>query len=679
MNLSGARREILEVGELEVDLDKREIRRGGDLLELQPRVFDLFAYLIEQRDRIVPKRELLEAVWSGQLVVPDVLSTAFYSLRRALNDDSQAPKYVRTVHRVGYQLIADVSVRAARSRFPAADARHAAFVGRHDERALFTRMLAASAPTQVLFVHGPPGIGKTTLLQELTYQCRVTGTEYVWLSSTISGPFLEGFVSILASSLGCERTLEALVERLSVRPLVLFVDDLHQILDVGEWLRQELWPRLPASARLVLAGRKRPSLRWRHDGAWSSAASEVELSGLTRDEVSALLAARGVSLEHAPTVWRRTRGHPLALTLSAELMGRGEPPDLFERGEALEALVGWYSDRAVAPLHERAFQLACLFEEITEPMLAALLDPTSASSHMRWLESLSFTQHSPEGAVRVHAFVCEAVIAHLGRTNPSRLADLVQLATRHFIDELGRTTDPAACMHVAQQFIGLGRHHAPLRDKYLSSEAGPECSLHIASATEHPSLLDLVEHHEGARSMELTRAWLKHPRTVVWSVRDTSDRPLGFLVTLRLSLRERLTATHDPVVTSMLSHLAQAEGSRDDDEVLIHRSLLAKDDYQTPSAVTRQLHVAKVIEFIAYGMSTPALAHVLAVYGEPETWEPSATSVGFRRVPKCDTVIDGRVFACFHRSTRTSSVSDWLVEVGRTLVEGFRRHSSATA
>ena len=95
-------------GDFEVAPDAAELRRGGEPVHLEPRVLDLLVYLIENRERLVPKRELLEAVWQERFVTENALTKAIGRLRKALNDDAQNPVYINTHHTLGYRFIAPV-------------------------------------------------------------------------------------------------------------------------------------------------------------------------------------------------------------------------------------------------------------------------------------------------------------------------------------------------------------------------------------------------------------------------------------------------------------------------------------------------------------------------------------------------------------------------------------------
>jgi TolB-like protein/DNA-binding winged helix-turn-helix (wHTH) protein len=99
-------------GVFEIVPEAGELRRGGEIVHLEPRVLHLLVYLIEHRERLVPKSELLDVVWDESFVTENALTKAVGRLRRALDDDAQNPSFIHTHHTLGYRFIADVEERA---------------------------------------------------------------------------------------------------------------------------------------------------------------------------------------------------------------------------------------------------------------------------------------------------------------------------------------------------------------------------------------------------------------------------------------------------------------------------------------------------------------------------------------------------------------------------------------
>jgi Tol biopolymer transport system component/DNA-binding winged helix-turn-helix (wHTH) protein len=101
--------DLVEFGEITVDLRRVEVRRAGAPVALEPKAFDVLRHLIENRDRLVGKDELLEVVWKDTFVTPNVLTRAVAQLRKALGDDAFEARYIETVARRGYRFIAPVA------------------------------------------------------------------------------------------------------------------------------------------------------------------------------------------------------------------------------------------------------------------------------------------------------------------------------------------------------------------------------------------------------------------------------------------------------------------------------------------------------------------------------------------------------------------------------------------
>jgi DNA-binding winged helix-turn-helix (wHTH) protein len=102
----------------EVRLASREVLLDGRLQPLEPRPFDVLVYLIEHRDRVVSKDELLDTLWPNVLVSPSVIVRAIMKARQAIGDDSKVARLIKTVHSTGYRFIGNPSLREAHAQPP---------------------------------------------------------------------------------------------------------------------------------------------------------------------------------------------------------------------------------------------------------------------------------------------------------------------------------------------------------------------------------------------------------------------------------------------------------------------------------------------------------------------------------------------------------------------------------
>jgi len=110
---------IYQFGPFELDLATVELRANGSARTLEPQVFALLALLLENRDRLVSKDEIIEKVWDGRAVSDAALASRVKSARQALGDDGSAQRFIKTVHRRGLRFVAPV--RAVRGSAPHAD------------------------------------------------------------------------------------------------------------------------------------------------------------------------------------------------------------------------------------------------------------------------------------------------------------------------------------------------------------------------------------------------------------------------------------------------------------------------------------------------------------------------------------------------------------------------------
>ena len=93
-----------------LDTDRRELRRGGTPVAIEPQVFDLLAYLVQHGDRVVTKDDLFTAVWNGRFVSESALTTRINAARTALGDDGKAQRLLRTLRGRGVRFVGDVRV-----------------------------------------------------------------------------------------------------------------------------------------------------------------------------------------------------------------------------------------------------------------------------------------------------------------------------------------------------------------------------------------------------------------------------------------------------------------------------------------------------------------------------------------------------------------------------------------
>jgi TolB-like protein/DNA-binding winged helix-turn-helix (wHTH) protein/Tfp pilus assembly protein PilF len=99
--------------DIEVDLQGFRLLKAGKPIAIEPKALNLLIFLVENRGRLIGRRELIDTVWNGAFVTDHVLNRAIGQLRRQLADDPKGPRYVETVPTLGYRFIANVETETA--------------------------------------------------------------------------------------------------------------------------------------------------------------------------------------------------------------------------------------------------------------------------------------------------------------------------------------------------------------------------------------------------------------------------------------------------------------------------------------------------------------------------------------------------------------------------------------
>lgn len=140
---------IYAFSDCSIDVAGRELRRGASLEAVEPQVFDLLCFLIQNRDRVVSRDELIERIWGGRIVSEAAVSSRIKSARQAIGDSGEGQRLIRTFHGVGYRFVGDVSISAAArpvTHDPAAT---------HPPAATGARPSIAVLPFQLIGLAGP--------------------------------------------------------------------------------------------------------------------------------------------------------------------------------------------------------------------------------------------------------------------------------------------------------------------------------------------------------------------------------------------------------------------------------------------------------------------------------------------------------------------------------------------
>jgi DNA-binding winged helix-turn-helix (wHTH) protein/pimeloyl-ACP methyl ester carboxylesterase len=170
-------------GGMILDAERRELRSGAKLIPVEPQVFDILVFLIRNRDRVVSKDDLLTAVWDGRMVSESAIAARINAARRAVGDDGEQQRWIRTVIRRGFRFIGDVredAVLETRSSSVEAAARQVPCHPSRGQEITFCRTADGINLAVACVGQGMPLVSIPTWLTHLEYDWQNPGRAPLW-------------------------------------------------------------------------------------------------------------------------------------------------------------------------------------------------------------------------------------------------------------------------------------------------------------------------------------------------------------------------------------------------------------------------------------------------------------------------------------------------------------------
>ncbi|AZK97825.1 MULTISPECIES: AAA family ATPase [Streptomyces] len=512
--------------------------------------------------------------------------------------------------------------------------RDRAFVGREQETARFHAMLAGDPGIEpVLFLHGPGGIGKSTLLRRFAREAASAGRPVVEVDARTTDPTPEGFQRAVADALD--------------RPgAVLLVDTFEICQGLEGWLWERFLPELPLDAVAVLAGRNRPDSRWTTDAGWSDHLAVVQVRALSQDDARTFLADRGVPAGMRESVLTFTGGHPLALSLAASLVRDDTrlqedghvrddlegPEGVTGRGggsgsgaghrwapgqDVISTLLTRLADNPPSPLHRRALEVCAHAYVTSEELLRAMLGERDGPGLFAWLRGLPYVETAATG-IFPHDVVRETLEADLRWRDPEGFAALHRRMHGHLLDRLRRGPEQRLMPSVAAlMYLYRTDGHMPEVHEWQAPGIVQEAPYAPGDET---AVVELAERAEGAESARIARRWLELRPSAFRVHRATrTGRIVSFTATLWLGPdEEEATSAFDPVVAAAWRRARGLRPVRGGQRMAVTRFMVHPDRYHRPSAPMTLMHWRAMGEV---WRDPGGLTHHFAVYRDDGYWD----------------------------------------------------------
>jgi hypothetical protein len=540
-------------------------------------------------------------------------------------------------------------------------ARRRRFIGRAAELTLFeSALLAEQLPFFVLYVHGPGGVGKTSLLSQFARLAGEVEAPAYSLDARNVEPTPEAFMAGLCLAMGVDPTASP-ADALAARPgrHIIFVDTYELLAPLENWLRDAFLPQLPEDVLLVVASRNPPAPAWRADPGWQPYLRVLPLRNLSPDEGRDYLLQRNVPEDDLQSVLGFTHSYPLALSLIADLYDQ-RPNFHFKPVEApdvVKILLEQFLQRVPGPAHRSALEACALVRVTTESLLAALLNLPDANELFEWLRGLSFIQMRP-GGLFPHDLAREALVADIRWRNPEWYAELHRRARAFYTQRLQQTQGPEQQLALFD-FVYLHRDNPVVRPFFEWQASGRSVPGRL-SEEDVPKLLAMVTQHENERSAQLAAHWLSRQPHHAIVFRNAEGQPSGFMTLIAMDEATAEDRSLDPGIAMAWDFLRRQAPLRPGETACYFRFWMAADTYQAVSPVQSLIFVNMVRHYF-----TPGLAYTFYACADPDFWQPVFGYAELARLPQLDFEVDTRHFGVYGHDWRDMPPLPWLDLMGR--------------
>ena len=444
--------------EFELDDERFTLIGPAGQVHVEPQVFELLRQLIIDRDRIVSKQELLDAIWGHRFVTESALTSRVKSARRAVGDDGQAQRVIKTVYARGYQFVAEVRSDVGRTRRALPRLRSAP-IGRDNEIGAIVDEVRDAALVTII---GSGGIGKTTVGVAVAGRLQdnfADGVVFVDLSPvTPRGDVVRAVADAAGIEGATAGSIEGVADHLANRPVLLVLDNCEHVLDSSADLVNRMLDN--RGAVHILATSREP-LGVAGEQVWPLGPLHAEGPALFVERARA--ADPRVRWDRAdPAVIElcdRLDDVPLALELAAGQLRRFDLDELLRRLDDRLALL-WGSPTGEAQRHatmETAIDWSYQLLEPVEQCLLRHLSVFPSSFDVRAVESSAPPLPSSVPFAVFGQLVDKSLVVRLPGTGRYRLLETIRAFARDRLEESGEAT------------AAFERHRRHVRDRVGSS------------------------------------------------------------------------------------------------------------------------------------------------------------------------------------------------------------------
>lgn len=535
-------------------------------------------------------------------------------------------------------------------------ARRKRFVGRESERDLFRNAIAAAElPFFVLHMYGPGGVGKTTLLKEFAGMCDEERVHCVYMDARNIEASPEAFVGALQMALNIAPPMLPIPAlEGDDRRHVILIDTFELLAPLDTWLREIFLPQLPADTLIVVADRRPPQPAWYTDPGWQDIIRVLPLRNLTPSDSRAYLEKRQIPVEQFDEVLGFTHGHPLALSLVADLFAqRGDvrfQPE--STPDVVKALLEQLVQKVPGPAHRAALEVCALVRVTTEASLASALQMPDVHELFDWLRNLSFIESTPLGLFP-HDLAREALVADLRWRNRDWYIQLHDRLRTYYGAALEKTSGLEQ-QRVLFDYIFLHRDNPMVKPFLEWQESGAQAPDGLRES-DVEGVVSMVQEHEGDESAEIARYWMERQPENVLIFRDAEGQPAGYLQMVALEKTNVQDTERDSGLRAAINFMIANSPLRPNDRAILFRFWMGRESYQSVSPMQSLIFVNIVRQYFG-----PGLVFTLIPCADPAFWSPLFAYADLYRLAEADFEVGGKEYGVYGHNWRAVPPIQWL-------------------
>ena len=542
-----------------------------------------------------------------------------------------------------------------------AASRHAALVGRDAERDELRRFLLD--PEQVLvYLHGPGGVGKTTLLQFAADTAAEAGRTTVWVDCAVTEPNVDRFTEAV-------RTADAPSDGAGLAEGMLLLIDRFEVAEpLTGWLWRSFIPTLPDGSQVVVAGRRETPPEWSADPVFRKHARVLPIRNLTPDDAAALARACGIDEPgNVADVVAETYGHPLAIVIASEFDGAAAGSDggghgvLWDHPEVAARFLGRFLDDDATALQRAALHVCGHARRVDRAMLRDVLDVDNltADELLAWLRARPYTESWPDG-LSLHDVVRDALDRDLRWRDRAEFERLHAAIRATVVARMKSATSDAERDHRTMDLLYLSRGDPAARRVYSLDQSG---------ATSRPMRPDnaddrdwVVRAFAAEAASDRVRYWADRQPEAVTVFEDALGHRTGAMIVARVDKAGSDLAIHDPVTDWAMTQLSRRRPP-EPGEVVLHNMAI---DADVPGRLGRVAD--QTSEVTTRSWAKPHLGWNLLSTTLEESWAPKWTFMGFE--PLGQVECDGASVAVWARDFVRGGYDEWFDWIGTRELTG---------